>query len=136
MTVPSGVPGRREARERAVQLVYEAEQRDLDHAAIIDDQVVRPDEFAVDVVQGVGQHLTEIDAMLDRIVDGWPVERLAAMDRAVLRVGVYELAHRADVPTPVVLNEAVELANRYGTDDSGRFVNGVLGAAAAELRSA
>ena len=132
--VPSGIPGRREARERAVQLVYEAEQRSFTPQEIIDDQLVVPDEFTVDLVIGTGEHRSDIDARLDRLIEGWPLDRLASMDRAVLRVATYELGHRLDVPTAVVLNEAIELANSYGTDDSGRFVNGVLAAVAAELR--
>lgn len=126
--------GRRDARERAVQLVYEAEQRDLDHRELVAEQVVEPDPYTRDLVEGVGGDLASIDALLSRFATDWPLERMAAMDRAVLRVGVYELCHRPEVPTAVVLNEAVELANAYATDDSGRFVNGVLAAIAREVR--
>ncbi|HPB46671.1 MAG: transcription antitermination factor NusB [Microthrixaceae bacterium] len=132
--VPSE-PGRHEARERAVALGYEAEQRDLDAAGILDDQILDPDPYTVALVAGVGEHLEEIDTTIERFARGWTLERMAAMDRAVLRVAIFELAHREDIPTPVVIDEAVELAKRYGTDDSSRFVNGVLDSAANALRS-
>lgn len=136
MTEASGGVGRREARERAVQLVYEAEQRSLDAPAILADQVIDPDPYTAALVAGVGRYQAEIDALVGRYSKGWSLDRMPALDRAVLRVGVYELGHESDVPTAVVLNEAVELANSYSTDDSGRFVNGVLAAVAKELRVA
>jgi N utilization substance protein B len=128
--------GRREARERIVHLLYEADQRGVAVDAVIDDQVLDPDPYTVEVLQGVEAERTTIDELLDRHSKGWPLERMAHMDRLVLEVAAYELGHRPDVPTAVVLNEAVELANTYGTDDSGRFVNGVLSAVADELRPA
>lgn len=128
--------GRREARERAVQLCYEAEQRSLDTGAILDDQVIDPEPYTATLVVGVERHLQQIDGLLSRYAKGWTIERMPALDRAILRVGMYELGHEPEVPTAVVLNEAVELANSYSTDDSGRFVNGVLAAAARELRPA
>lgn len=130
----SAEAGRHEARERAIQLIYEAEQRELDSAAILADQVLDPDPYTATLVAGVGEHRNEIDNLIEEFARGWTLERMPAMDRAVLRVAIFELGHVADVPTPVVLDEAVELAKRYGTDDSGRFVNGVLSAIAKELR--
>jgi N utilization substance protein B len=127
--------GRREERERAVQLVYEAEQRELDAAAILTEQVLDPEPYTATLVSGVERHRTQIDGLVSRLSRGWTLERMPAIDRAILRVGVYELGHEPEVPTGVVLNEAVELANSYSTDDSGRFVNGVLAAAARELRA-
>lgn len=131
--VPAGI-GRREERERAVQLLYEAEQRGLDGAAILGEQILEPDPYTATLVAGVDRHRAQVDAVLARVAKGWTVERMPALDRAILRVGAYELGHEPEVPTAVVLNEAVELANSYSTDDSGRFVNGVLAAAARELR--
>jgi len=119
-----------------VQLVYEAEQRELDHHDLLEEQVVEPDDYTRDLVEGVGREQVAIDDLLRRFATDWPLERMAALDRAVLRIGVYELCHRPEVPTGVVLNEAVELANAYATDDSGRFVNGVLAAIAREVRTA
>jgi N utilization substance protein B len=127
--------GRHEARERAVQLCYEAEQRTLSLTSILDDQVIDPEPYTGTLVLGVERHQVQIDGLLTRFAKGWSLERMPALDRAILRVGMYELGHEPEVPTAVVLNEAVELANSYSTDDSGRFVNGVLAAAARELRS-
>lgn len=126
--------GRREARERAVQLCYEAEQRSLDLVDLVAEQIMEPDPYTATLAIGVGRHLGQIDGLLGRFAKGWTVERMPSLDRAILRVGMYELGHEPEVPTGVVLNEAVELANSYSTDDSGRFVNGVLAAAARELR--
>ncbi|NLA34455.1 MAG: transcription antitermination factor NusB [Actinobacteria bacterium] len=135
MTRPvSAEAGRHEARERAIQLIYEAEQRDLDSAGILADQVLDPDPYTVTLVTGVGEHRGHIDELIERFARGWTIERMPSMDRAVLRVAIYELGHVDAVPTAVALDEAVELAKRYGTDDSGRFVNGVLSSVAKELR--
>ena len=86
------------------------------------------------MIVGVEANRAEIDAIIARLAKGWTIERMPAMDRLVMEIALYELGHRDDVPTAVVLNEAAELANTYSTDDSGRFVNGVLAAAAEELR--
>jgi N utilization substance protein B len=126
--------GRREARERAVQLLYEIEQRELPAAGVLAEQHVTPDPYTDLVVNGVDRDRAEIDAALASYAKGWTVERMPAMDRAVLRLAIFELRSVEEVPTAVVLNEAVELANSYSTDDSGRFVNGVLSAAAAAIR--
>lgn len=126
--------GRHEARERAVQLVYEAEQRDLDATSILSDQVLEPDPYTATLVAGVGEHRNEIDNLIEEFSRGWSLERMPAMDRAVLRIAIFELNHAPDVPTAVVLDEAVVLAKRYSTDDSPRFVNGLLSAVAAEVR--
>ena len=128
--------GRHEARERAVQLCYEAEQRSISLAAILDDQVIDPEPYTGTLVMGVERHQVQIDGLLSRFAQGWSIERMPALDRAILRVGMYELGHEPEVPTAVVLNEAVELANSYSTDDSGRFVNGVLAAVVPVLRGA
>jgi N utilization substance protein B len=125
---------RTEARERALELLYEAEAKSSSVAEVLAALPVTPDSYAVDVVTGVSEHGDEIDSLIGRLAPDWPLERLAAVDRAVLRVGIYELSQRPDVPTAVILDEAVELAKRYSTEESGRFVNGVLAAAAREVR--
>ncbi len=134
MELPSAAAGRREARERAVQLVYEAEQRELAADDLLAEQAVEPDAYTDALVRGVDEHREAIDALITCFAKGWSIERMPALDRAVLRVAIYELGHQPQVPTAVVLNEAVELSNTYSTDDSGRFVNGVLSAVAKELR--
>lgn len=126
---------RRQARERALGLLYEAETKSQSPAALVAEQVLDPDPFAVDVVNGVEANQDEIDTLITRFAKNWPLVRMPALDRTLLRMGVYELTHRPDVPTGVVLSEIVDLASEYSTDDSGPFVNGVLAAIAAEVRT-
>lgn len=126
---------RRQARERALGLLYEAETKSQSPAALVAEQVLEPDPFTTDVVTGVEAKGEEIDALITRYATNWPLSRMPALDRTLLRMGVYELTHRPDVPTGVVLSEIVDLASEYSTDDSGPFVNGVLAAIAAEVRT-
>lgn len=135
MSGPSPVaPSRRQARERALSLLYEAETKGMTPAAVLSTLPLPPVSFANDLVAGVGEHGEEVDGYLRRFSRGWALERMPALDRALLRMGVYELLHRPDVPTGAVLSEAVELASKYSTEESGRFVNGVLGQIAQEVR--
>jgi transcription antitermination protein NusB len=122
------------ARERALELLYEADAKSETIDEVLALLPVEPDPYAVDVVTGVTEHAADIDARIARLAPDWPVDRMPTVDRAVLRLGIYELSERPDVPTAVILDEAVELAKRYSTEESGRFVNGVLAAAARELR--
>ncbi|MBW3549003.1 MAG: transcription antitermination factor NusB [Actinobacteria bacterium] len=134
---PDGLGARRrEARERALSLLYEAEAKDCEPGAVLQSLPVPPDPFAVDVVAGVAEHRAELDALITGHARGWTIERMPVLDRTLLRMALYELSHRPDVPTGVVISEAVELAQRYSTDDSGRFVNGMLGKIAPSLRPA
>ena len=126
---------RREARERALSLLYEADAKGASPAAVLDEQVLPPEEFAADVVQGVEQFQAEVDELIRKFAKGWTLERMPVIDRTLLRMAIYELGHRPDVPTGAVISEAVELAKRYSTDDSGKFVNGMLSRIAKELRT-
>jgi N utilization substance protein B len=134
MSTVGGLGSRREARERALSLLYEADAKACAPAAVLDELPVPPDPFAGDLVAGVGDHLADIDDRIRRFARGWALERMPVVDRTVLRMAIYELLHRPDVPTAAVISEAVELAKRYSTDDSGRFVNGMLSAIAEEVR--
>jgi N utilization substance protein B len=96
--------------------------------------LMAPDDYTVTLVETVESRGGEIDRMIDDTAIGWDLNRMAVVDRNVLRVAVAELLACPDVPTAVILNEAVELASAYSTDDSGRFVNGVLATLAAQLR--
>ncbi len=125
---------RREARERALSLLYEAETKGVPPSQVLEDLPVPPHPFAADLVEGVGARLDDIDGLIAKHAIGWALDRMPAVDRAVLRMATYELLARPDVPTAVMLSEAVELAGSYSTDESGRFVNGVLSAIAAEVR--
>lgn len=130
------IGSRREARETALGLLYEADVRGEPPAETLARQIVPPVEYACTLVAGVSEHLDEIDALIERHARGWTVARMPAIDRAVLRIATYELAHRPDVPTGAAVDEAVELAKAYSTEDSSRFVNGVLGAVARAIRPA
>ena len=97
-------------------------------------QVLTPDELTLLLVHGVADRRPELDELITRHARGWALERMPSIDRCVLRMAIFELLHRSDVPTAVILDEAVELAKVYSTDDSGRFVNGVLSAVARQVR--
>ena len=125
---------RRDARERALGLLYEAETKGVSGTDVLAGLPVAADEFAVALVTAVDEHRERIDALLSEHAKGWTLARMPALDRAALRMGTAELITRADVPTAVVLNETVELASRFSTDDSGRFVNGLLAKIATEVR--
>jgi N utilization substance protein B len=125
---------RRDARERALGLLYEAEAKGVSGADVLADLPVPADEFAAALVLAVDEHRDRIDALLSEHAKGWTLARMPALDRAALRMGTAELITRPDVPTAVVLNETVELASRFSTDDSGRFVNGLLAKIATEIR--
>ena len=125
---------RRDARERALGLLYEAEQKGCTGAEVLDGLPVVADDFATALVLAVDEHRARIDALLEEFAQGWTLARMPALDRAALRMGTAELLTRPDVPTPVVLNEVVDLAKRFSTDDSGRFVNGLLARIATEVR--
>jgi transcription antitermination protein NusB len=124
------VAARSKARKRAVDVLYESDARAMDPAATLADRLALADPpvngFTVALVEGVQANLGRIDEILADYAEGWTVSRMPGVDRAVLRLGVYELLWRADVPAAVVIDEAVELAKSLSTDESPRFVNGVL----------
>lgn len=130
----SGIGTRREARERALSLLYEADLKAESPDEVLAALPLEPEAFVVDLVAGVGKYKDEIDALLTRYAKGWTLERMPVVDRTLLRIGVYELAHRPDIPLGATISEAVELAKRYSTDDSGKFINGMLARIAEELR--
>ena len=125
---------RHQARERVVTLLYEAELKGRRPTEVLDDLMVAPDPYTVDLVRTVEARGPDIDALIAGAAIGWELDRMAVVDRNVLRLAVAELLECPDVPTAVILNEAVELASAYSTDDSGRFVNGVLATLAEQLR--
>ena len=132
---PAGVDGsRRQARERALSLLYEAETKGTEPSEILAGLPIEPLPFAAQVVEGVGAHRPELDGWISRFARDWTIDRMPALDRALLRMGVFELLHRPDVPTGAVISEAVELAQMYSTDESSRFVNGLLARIAGEVR--
>ncbi|MCO5331070.1 MAG: transcription antitermination factor NusB [Ilumatobacteraceae bacterium] len=128
------VDERTDARERALILLYEAESKRLPPLEVLGAQVLPPDELTRELVEGVAAHQAELDDQIAAHAKGWTLARMPVIDRNVLRIAGFELMARTDVPVAVVLDEAVELAKRFSTDDSGRFVNGVLSALVPVLR--
>lgn len=129
-------PDRRsDARERALYVLYEAAVKGILPADVLAAQIVPADELTVMLVEGVAEHQARLDAAIEAKAQGWTLKRMPVVDVNVLRLAAFELAERPDVPIAVVIDEAVELAKRFSTDNSGRFVNGVLSALAPELRT-
>ena len=126
---------RREARERALSLCYELDVRGLPVDTVLAELPSPPEEYAVVLVRGVDEHRDDVDAVLRKYSEHWALERMPLVDRAILRIGCYELRWEPELPTGVVISEAVELAKQYSTKDSGRFVNGMLGRIAEDLRA-
>lgn len=127
-------PSRHQARERALTLLYEADLKGEPVSTVLDGLAVAPDPYATARVRTVEDRRAEIDGLIGAAAIGWDVARMAVVDRNVLRLAVAELLESPEVPTAVILDEAVELAATYSTNDSGRFVNGVLATLAVELR--
>jgi transcription antitermination protein NusB len=139
--MPDGKParpikGRHQARKRAVDLLFEAEARGLSPVEVVDVRTAlaeaKPDvaplnPYTRTVAGGVGEHIAHIDDLISSHLQGWTLDRLPAVDRAILRVAVWELLYADDVPEPVAVDEAVQLAKELSTDESPAFVNGVLG---------
>ncbi|ACQ80287.1 NusB antitermination factor [Beutenbergia cavernae DSM 12333] len=132
---------RRKARKRALDLLYEADQKAVsggapasgDAVALLAERIATPHgeapmrEYTVEIVEGVAAHQARIDELLETYAQGWSLERMPAVDRAILRIGVWELLFNDDVPDAVAVDEAVALAAELSTDDSPTFVNGLLG---------
>ncbi len=123
---------RTKARKRAVDVLYEADLRGADPVELLRERVADPSppvpDHAVRLVEGVAAHAGRIDELIEQHARGWSLERLPDVDRAILRMAVFELLWADDVPDAVVIDEAVELARTLSTDDSPAYVNGVLGA--------
>lgn len=90
--------------------------------------------FATQLVRGVSENMAELDALIDRYSLNWEIDRMPVIDRNILRLGMYELIYRDDIPPKVAINEAVELANKFSTPDSKKFVNGILDRVMAQNR--
>ena len=124
---------RSKARKRAVDILYEADLRGRDRVELLHERVADAatppvHDHTVRLVEGVAENAARIDELIDRHAHGWSIDRLPDVDRAILRMAVFELLWVDDVPDPVVIDEAVELARSLSTDDSPPYVNGVLGA--------
>jgi N utilization substance protein B len=132
---------RSKARKRAVDVLYEADIRSGNPLTLLRERLADAttplNEHTVRLVEGVAEHAARIDTLIDTHASNWSIDRLPDVDRAILRMAVFELLWADDVPDAVVIDEAVELAKTLSTDDSPAYVNGVLGAIlAAEVPTA
>lgn len=127
---------RSDARERALYVLYEATQKGVPGTSVLAAQVVPTDDLTTMLVTGVETHRDRLDQVIAAKASGsgWTLARMPVLDLNVLRLAAFELIERLDVPVAVVIDEAVELAKRFSTDNSGRFVNGVLASLSGELR--
>jgi len=123
----------RTARELALKVLFQIDVGKLPLDEVLETALeeVRPSDEAWDYVQkavrGVVERQADLDAVIDELAVGWRVERLANVDKNVLRLALYELLHEKGAPASVVVNDAVEVAKKYSTEESGKFVNGILG---------
>jgi N utilization substance protein B len=122
---------RSKARKRALDILFEADQRGIDAVTLMADRTTEDPErvisqYTVELVEGVSERRERIDELLSTYSHGWTIERMPAVDRAVLRLGTWELLFNDEVPDAVAIDEAVELARTLSTDDSPSFVNGLL----------
>jgi len=132
-TVP-GLGRRREAREEALAVLYEAAMSSSDVASRLASHKIAPDPYAVEIASGVDESRSEIDRLISGNLKGWRIGRMAPIDRIIASMATWELTCRPDVPTGVILSEAVELAAQYSGEESPRFLNGLLRAVADEVR--
>lgn len=119
---------RHQAREKAFQLLFQLElnKRELPEAFKDDEGTALQDPFLMKLVEGVTAQKDDIDSLISSHLENWSFDRLATAERTILRIAAYEISYMEDIPTNVSINEAVELANKYGDQKSGKFVNGVL----------
>ena len=124
---------RSKARKRALDVLFEADQRGRDVTEVLAERLLVPgtqatlQQYAVALVEGVVAERERIDELIASYSHGWTLERMPAVDRAILRIGAWEILFNDDVPDAVAVDEAVELARALSTDDSPTFVNGLLG---------
>jgi N utilization substance protein B len=127
------VAARSKARKRAIDLLFEAEQRGMNARDLLAERLAKPvteaplNQYTADLVEGVVLHWTDINELLATYSQGWTLDRMPSVDRAILRLGAFEVLFSTEVPESVAITEAVELAKSLSTDDSPKFVNGLLG---------
>lgn len=124
---------RKMAREMAVRFLFQIEFQRVNIKEQVEDFLDSVEiedydkDYFLEIINGVINSLKEIDEIIESKAKGWTIDRMAKMDLPILRVAIYEMKHREDIPVGVSINEAVELAKKFGTDDSSRFINGLLG---------
>jgi N utilization substance protein B len=123
---------RRKARELALQMLFQYDMAgnapDMIVTTFEDLQKSKPNtrEFAVKIFQGTVDHMQEIDDMIQRQADNWRLSRMAVVDRNIIRMSIYEFLHETDTPKLVIIDEAIEIAKKFGTQKSSQFINGIL----------
>jgi transcription antitermination protein NusB len=130
----TNMTARRRARKRALDVLYAADLRDLPLPQVLDAYVGRLESpkpehlpYAISLVRGIDAHLPRIDETISTYAEGWTLDRMPVVDRNLGRIAVYEMLHREDIDDAVAISEAVALATELSTDDSPRFLNGLLG---------
>lgn len=130
----TNMPARRRARKRALDVLYEADLRDRPVSQALDAYVERLESpkpehlaYAISLVRGVDERKAQIDETISTYAEGWTLDRMPVVDRNLARIAVYELFYVDEIDDPVAITEAVELARELSTDDSPRFLNGLLG---------
>lgn len=131
---------RRKARTIALEIIYQKEITGYPLEMIVKnrlkvDECEAPSDFAVGLIEGVVNHQQELDDLIADHADNWALDRMPLLDRNIIRISLFEMLYQEDIPFSVSINEAVELAKIFGTEDSGKFVNGVLGKIASELQA-
>lgn len=130
---------RTKARKRALDMLFQADVREVPVTQILESEALRaagePDRmaswlYAREIIDGVVDHHAHIDELIERAAEGWSLKRMPNVDRALLRIAVWEMIYNEEVPVPVAITEAITLAQEYSTEDSSRFINGVLGSIA------
>ena len=128
------MPARRKARRRALDVLYQADLRELPIREVLTAYLQRLEQprpehigYSIRIVEGVADHAERIDELIASYAEGWTLDRMPPVDRNLARIAVWELLYAGDIDAPVAISEAVELASSLSTDDSPRFLNGVLG---------
>lgn len=125
------------ARKRALNTLYEADEKGQDILSLLDERIAEPGaqtplpEYAIEIVRGVADHRRDIDGFLNTYSTGWKVKRMPAVDRNILRIAVWEIVYNDDVPDKVAIDEAINLAKTLSSDDAPAFIHGLLSAVSA-----
>ena len=131
----SGFGSRREDRETALGVLYAAETQGRENLEVLNEQPVKSESYVYDLIEGIASKRQEIDSLIESNAEEWRLERMPVVDRAVLRVAVLELINFPETSIATIINEAVELVGEYSTENSKRFVNGLLSQIADQVRS-
>ncbi|AVT40321.1 transcription antitermination factor NusB [Plantactinospora sp. BB1] len=128
------MPARRKARKRALDVLYEADVRTQPVAEVLAGYLQRLEQprpehldYAIGLIEGVAEYQARIDELIDSYAEGWTLDRMPVVDRNLARIAIYELLYVDEIDDAVAISEAVELARQMSTDDSPRFLNGLLG---------